>query len=116
MRVIPRDLFNEAKLLKCLGQLALHVHDGIAPNNIFIFETELEQGFNIMQNPDDGSIYVENFLCSISSKEVHFYTPLNAKSNYPLMFCYEEEGDRVFDNNGIFTKEFIDFTIRLRQS
>lgn len=27
-RVLPRDLFNEAKLLKCLGQLSLMIHDG----------------------------------------------------------------------------------------
>lgn len=26
-RVIPRDLFNEAKLLKCMGQLCLRIHN-----------------------------------------------------------------------------------------
>lgn len=30
-RVIPRDLFNEAKLLKCLGRLSLFIHDGKSP-------------------------------------------------------------------------------------
>ena len=34
-RVIPRDLFNEAKLLKCVGLLVLKIHDGENPANVY---------------------------------------------------------------------------------
>ena len=39
-RVIPRDFFNEAKLLKCMGLLALKVLDNMTPNGIKILIEE----------------------------------------------------------------------------
>ena len=31
-RVLPRDLFNEAKLMKCMGLLTLLIHDELIPD------------------------------------------------------------------------------------
>ncbi len=39
-RVIPRDLFNEAKLLKCIGRLVLLIHDGDHNNISFEHDGE----------------------------------------------------------------------------
>ena len=50
-RVLPRDLFNEAKLLKCLGQLALIIHDGqdsagqTVQGLLFMHVDEMDLGF-----------------------------------------------------------------------
>lgn len=53
-RVIPRDLFNESSLLKCLGRLYICLEN--TPGHA----AELQQvgrEFDIRQSDDDGSIY-----------------------------------------------------------
>lgn len=56
-RVIPRDLFNEAKLGKCMGRLILRIHD---------CETPVHMSFEHNGNPfdiglgDDGNLHIKN--------------------------------------------------------
>jgi hypothetical protein len=54
-RVIPRDLFNESKLLKCFGQLALLMHDGVIPGSIVFDGNQPEIGLLL-----DGSLTLIN--------------------------------------------------------
>lgn len=58
-RVLPRDLFNEAKLLKCLGQLSLLVYEGRLPL-LLQHDTEFSQGFLVAQDRSSGDIFVSN--------------------------------------------------------
>jgi hypothetical protein len=59
-RVIPRDLFNEAKLLKCLGQLCLLIDKGQCPGLSVVQPPCDNNAFRILQDQSDGSIYVSN--------------------------------------------------------
>ena len=95
-RVIPRDLFNEAKLLKSLGKLYIE-----AERHPFIKIEHDGRPFKIMQNSSDGSIYVENVRISTNTP-VHCYTTLNARGDWPL-YAEQSFGDEtvsVFDDDG----------------
>jgi hypothetical protein len=101
-RVIPRDLFNEAKLLKGLGKIALMIHDNSLPYVTCVHEDE-RAGFKIFQNPTDGSINVSNlYFFDNNGTPIYFYHPLNCKDNWPLMMEYEGDTYYVFDEKGNF--------------
>jgi hypothetical protein len=117
-RVIPRDFFNESKLLKCFGKLSLSVLDGHVPTGIGIdihdtgdaFKTELS---------DDGWLYIDNIETLVNGRVTTFRTLYNSKRNYPF-YCIDPESledIEVFDDAGEFTEEFVsafkkDSTIR----
>lgn len=117
-RVAPRDLFNESKLLKCLGQLALIIHDGFdnqknrAPQNLYFTQTEPGE-FRIEQDRD-GGLYVASGLAFFATD-----TPLqlcsiyNSKDNYPLLFLDARENVEypVFTETGALTEEFINYVL-----
>ena len=92
-RAIPRDLFNEGKLLTELGFLSLAIHDnkeGIA--NVLTMELiDEEEGFVVVQNESEGSLLVANLLCRTvkDDNECTFYTRLNCRSKNALWFKYE---------------------------
>lgn len=100
-RVIPRDLFNEAKLLKCMGQLALLVHDGKLPSVTIIHDGS---PFTIEQAPD-GDLYLPGVRVFVGGEPLTMGTVLNSKEPYPLIFG--EEQHPVFDNNGQPSFEFL---------
>lgn len=109
-RVVPRDLFNEAKLLKCLGKIAIGILDG----KLGEFEleekfTNPEDGFEIVQN-DDGDIMCENYRVFKGDEELYLFTRLNSKANWPLMTIdHHGEYIDVMDDNGKFTDEFLTY-------
>lgn len=108
-RVIPRDLFNEAKLLKCLGQLCLHIHNEQAGLLRFNHDTAEYPGFVIDQRECDGSFYCGNVRFYLPHGQVLMASSLNSKSPYPLVATYlETEEVRVFRDDGAFTEEFIE--------
>lgn len=82
IRVIHRDVFNEANLLKCLG--ALYIALETAGDHKAQFDVEDVDRFGIFQNPDDGSIYVGNLPFSIHGRRFHLSRPLNSREPYPL--------------------------------
>ena len=106
-RVIPRDLFNEAKLLKCMGRLALLVHDEMTPGDIKIeYDTD---GFEVGQNPDDGSLTITNMHVLINDRIVPMATMYNSKDNYPLWAIGEDADYPVFTEDGDWHLDFIEF-------
>jgi hypothetical protein len=134
IRVLPRDLFNEAKLLKCLGQLSLILHDGIGVR--WAIRTEHEDsrnGFFIYKTPRDG-IFCANlhyFLCKgpplrqdeegedrEAIAEIEVYSPANSRDNYPLRFVHDGtigDGDEseVFTEEGKLSDEFCQWLDKL---
>ena len=85
-RVLPRDLFNEAKLLKCLGQLCLLIHEGKCSLKV-VHDTKYWEGFNVQQDPGDGDISVINLrFYTQRGSRVHIDTGLNSREAYPAMF------------------------------
>ena len=104
-RVFPRDFFNEAKLLKCMGQVSLLIHDGKAPKNI-----SFGSGY---QAPEiglshDGALAVMNYPIYISGHAFRLRTTYNSKEPYPLHLWYHDFEVEVLDDEGNFTPKFIE--------
>lgn len=104
-RVIPRDFFNEAKLLKCMGRLALLILDGFIPDGMDINVWESGGPFEIVQD-QDGNLSVKNYPVIIGGKTVYCYTLCNNQSPYPFCALIGDEEIRIFDAEGNFTEEF----------
>lgn len=116
-RVIPRDLFNEAKLLKCLGQLALYIHD-YRPSGLQLIHFAEDEGFRIEQDPNDGALYCANMELVCAGSVINLRSPYNCKDAYPLRFAdsgAEEEG-RVFNEDGTLSNEFRNLTALLESA
>lgn len=106
-RVLPRDLFNEAKLLKCIGQVMLLAHDHNLPIEFNLVPDLGYNGFVIDQYESDGSLYVANHDFTINGDVYHICIPLNSRDNYPLKISVGGEEFDVFNENGEFTSEFL---------
>lgn len=95
-RVIPRDLFNEANLLKCYGQLAL----ALEPYQI---ELKHDGGpFEVLQDSSDGSLTLwPSVSLIVGDSNVRLYRPLNSRDPWPL-YAEGEDGTEwpVFDDDG----------------
>lgn len=113
-RICPRDLFNEAKLLKCIGQISLLILDNQAPDNLKM-KTDYDS-FTVIQDTSYGSIYLEEILITISGHSHIFYCRMNAKDSYPLEVVANETEDfiEVFNDDGTFHSDFIDYCNELR--
>lgn len=109
-RVLPRDYFNESKLLKCLGHLALQIHNGrdkAAGIDVEIYDNS-GASFNI-QLSECGHLYEINHPVKVGGENVIMMTPYNSKANYPLICEHGIENYDVFTTEGEFTEEFINF-------
>lgn len=104
-RVIPRDFFNEAKLLKCLGQFELCVNHTGANGLDFKIDFDGEP-FEISQDPQTGNLSVLNYHVFLKGEIVLLYTSYNSKENYPLIAFYKGEEYFVFDENGKWMPNF----------
>ena len=113
-RVIPRDLFNEAKLLKCLAQLVLLIHDGRdkdgkpTPSTLTASHNkEMSERFLIELEPQLNGLYSPNMTILNNGERLTLYTNYNDKGIYPLlMFTDEYEEIEVFHDDGTLTDEF----------
>lgn len=82
-RVIPRDLFNEANLLKCYGQLALWHLDNVVPGLVVEMCTGQNIPFDVRQT-DDGETYVANVSVYVHGRELQLGRPCNSRESWPL--------------------------------
>lgn len=116
-RVLPRDLFNEAKLLKCLGQLSLLLHNGIRGVHSLTLVKSEPDGFVIEQDRSSGDLYCANlklvlhFPGRIVGREIELRSSLNSRSRpYPLNYLDWDGGEGyVFDDSGQLSAEFVDW-------
>jgi hypothetical protein len=103
-RVIPRDLFNESKLLKCIGRLCLLINDGFP---ICSMHYDFDGSpFQVVQNIN-GELHVKNINFFIKDLPLLFKTGLNSKENFPLMLEWEGVDYEVFDKAGQYQFGFI---------
>ena len=110
-RVLPRDLFNESKLLKCLGLLCMRIHDEMCNWTVEHRTDEYNQGFEICRDDSDGSIYVQNlYFKTKGGVFVPVSTPLNSKLDWPLQFQWLSVDYPLFTDRGEFTEEYRKFT------
>lgn len=105
-RVIPRDLFNEANLLKCLGQLWLLTepirsvevkHDG--------------ESFIVAQDDNDGSLTVLNVVLRVHGEVVEYRRPLNSRQPWPLVAVLPPRDELlpIFTDSGQLSAEMLRF-------
>jgi hypothetical protein len=106
-RVIPRDLFNEASLLKCYG--ALYIAMETAGTRAARFSQEDVEHFDIEQRDEDGSIYVANLTLIAGAARYLLTRPLNSRRPWPLYAERIDDRDfepvPVFDDDGNLTEE-----------
>lgn len=105
-RVIPRDLFNEAKLLKCLGKLCI-----LAESTPGLTVTHDGEPFDIWQDESSGGLFCLNVKVEVLNGGglQHCWLPYNSREDWPLM-SGTGDGDEcnVFDCYGkAFTPEFL---------
>lgn len=108
-RVIPRDLFNESKLLKCLGQLSLIIHDGVkVPRDMELWQEDSSAGFQIEQNEASGALYCSTLQLLYRSRSIELSCPYNSKDAYPLRYVIDDENEGcVFDETGALSADFL---------
>lgn len=108
VRVIPRDLFNEASLLKCLGQLWLKTEKFAAHK--FLMEQKAN-GFEVRQDCSTGATYVPSIVITINGKRYGHSRPLNSREPWPLWLVpwFDEDGEEieVFNDAGELSAEFL---------
>ena len=104
-RIIPRDFYNESKLLKCIGLLSLNILDNSTPCKIEIEESG--EAFNVVLL-DDGYLTIINYPIKVKDLEILFKTTYNSKANYPLYAELNYVNYCVFDESGKFDSEFLE--------
>ena len=106
-RVIPRDLFNEASLLKCYGRIFINLETAK------LSDVHLEHTgntFDVEQDPGSGDIHLANIHLMVRGKPCRLYRTLNSRHPWPLYAVDENEEDiPVFDDDGSFSPEMTAF-------
>jgi hypothetical protein len=105
-RVLPRDLFNEAKLLKCLGRLTLLIHDADGATPLRFEHVDEESGFIIEQDESSGDLFCRNLGFFVGDYELSLFSKYNSKEAYPLYFMEVDDSGFIFDDDGEFSIEF----------
>lgn len=103
-RVVPRDLFNEGDLLKCLGRFTLLIEEHRAPDIVL---DHTGGPFYIVQDDSDGSISVGSMPLKVRGRNITLFRPLNARLAWPLMAADDTLSNvtEVFDLDGNFTRD-----------
>lgn len=110
-RVIPRDLFNEASLLKCLARIYINLEN---LNVAITGGADLEHdgdAFDVQQNPDSGGLRCANVRLIVRGATCHLERPLNSRRTWPLYLTIDDDSDPidVFADDGEFSPEMLDF-------
>ena len=103
LRIIPRDLFNEANLLKCYGRLWILL-DETRGHHAELVEVD-NQAFDVVQNAATGGITIRNLRFMVGGTDYHLERPLNSREPWPLYVETEDDSVAVFDDAGNFTDE-----------
>lgn len=106
-RVIPRDLFNEANLLKCWGQMYLNLEKLDLQD--CIIESDLDGGFQIEQFEENGGIFLLNVALGVRGHALVPVRPLNSRRPYPMYIYQGDDEIEVFNDDGTFTDAMLAF-------
>lgn len=110
-RVMPRDLFNEANLLKCYGQIYLNLEKCPWCDAVLLHPGE--EPFLVAQD-ESGSLFLANVRFVVRGSTCTLKRPLNSRAPWPLYveewngaYCLDEI--LVFDEQGNFSEEMLKF-------
>lgn len=111
VRVLPRDLFNEADLLKCYGRLWILLDE--TSGHSARFEEEDVSEFDIVQDEGSGALTVRNLTFTVRGIKHSISRPLNARSPWPLWLGCDDDPDfdeiRIFDESGSLSSEMTSY-------
>lgn len=106
-RVIPRDLFNEANLLKCFGTLYLRL-EALAIEGVSLEHDD--EAFDIDQDENTGGLHVRNVALIVRGQKMEMWRPLNSRHAWPLYLnTPDDEEYSVFDDEGNLSAEMLNF-------
>ncbi len=111
-RVIPRDLFNESKLLKCVGKLVVAIEDKKTPIPNIGYGVNEGEPFKVALDEDNSCLTLLSVEISICRVIHRFVTNYNSRLNYPLVVESKLPGLEdayVFDEEGEFSEDFINY-------
>jgi len=99
-RILPRDAFNEANYLNCIGQLELL---DISKEYSSFDGAPFDFGMS-----EDGDLYLLNYYWKTEKNdELYFYRGLNSREKFPLFIIFNGEYISVFEIDGTLSKEFL---------
>lgn len=110
VRVNPRDLFNEANLLKCYGKLFILLENH--ESHRMVFDDSEVQHYDVRQHEDDGSLTIENIYLNLKkyrNTEIKLFRPLNSRRSWPLIAIdHNNENNEVlvFNEDGELSEDF----------
>ena len=115
VRVLPRDLFNEASLLKCMGRIVILLQE-TPDHHAEIVEEQVDR-FRVSQDASSGSIRLSNVTFVVRGVPHLLERPLNARSPWPLIVAGDGrdpdfEEVQVFEDDGSFTGEMLELIRR----
>lgn len=99
IRVLPRDAFNEANLLKCIGQLTLMIEERMLPNWTYAHSAP-GSPFNIQQDESSGSLFILGLNFFYKGVWCNLIRPLNSREPWPLYAHIDDVDHPIFDDNG----------------
>ena len=99
-RVIPRDFFNESKLLKCLGAFVIAMERFKA-----LSVEENDEPFEIQQS-ESGELYCSNYNFNLLNERIFLFTSYNSKDAYPMYARIATVDIQVFNEDGTFHDDF----------
>jgi hypothetical protein len=102
IREIPRDLFNEANILKCYGQLYLQIERMNPPDVELVHDGA---PFMVAQDSSSGFLTIANVQLVVRGKPIFLSRPLNSRNSWSLYAVVEDEDVEVFDGSGNLTPE-----------
>lgn len=108
IRIIPRDLFNDANLLKCLGALWIKL-DNWRDHDARLEKEPDHTAFDIQQNEADGSTECVNVIFTRRGERFPLIRPMNSRESYPLWLVTDDDSISVFDDDGELSPEFVEF-------
>lgn len=107
IRVIPRDLFNEAKIYKCMGQLILMIEDRMGVFAELTYN-QYKDCFTVHLD-EDGALWLSGVHIFCAKTNLVFRTTYNSKAPYPLHCFYENQEIPVFTDDGKEHEDFVNF-------
>lgn len=112
LRVLPRDLFNEANLQKCYGKLWVELEPHFSGEKIEEIIQHDDEAFIIGWANDDGETTIFNIsLYSDSGIKIPLRRPCNSRRDWPLLATDTINDDiyiEVFNGDGSLTDEFLE--------
>jgi hypothetical protein len=106
-REIPRDLFNEANLLKCYGRIYVNLETAGVPDAELVYSGG---AFDVQQDLSTGNLFLANVKLKVRGRECRLSRVLNSQRSWPLLLILDNDDEfDVFSDDGSFSPEMMEF-------